>query len=159
RIVDLTLTNSEQGRTALAAEGIPPTKITVLDNGIDIDRFGRSRPPDVGRAAVRIGAVANLRPVKKPDLLVRFAAAVQQRHPHVYWELAGEGEQRPELERLTRGLNLQDRFVLRGAVSDVPAFLATLDIAVLCSRSEGMSNALLEYMASGRAIVATRVGA
>ena len=44
-------------------------------------------------------------------------------------------------------------------MSDVPAFLGGLDVAVLCSRSEGMSNALLEYMAAGRAIVATNVGA
>ena len=44
-------------------------------------------------------------------------------------------------------------------MSDIPAFLAGLDVAVLCSRSEGLSNALLEYMAAGRAIVATAVGA
>ena len=45
-----------------------------------------------------------------------------------------------------------------GSVNDVPAFLGGLEIAVLCSRSEGLSNALLEYMAAGRAIVATAVG-
>ena len=54
---------------------------------------------------------------------------------------------------------LADRFHLLGSVADVPAFLGGLDVAVLPSRSEGMSNAILEYMAAGRAIVATAVGA
>jgi L-malate glycosyltransferase len=48
---------------------------------------------------------------------------------------------------------------LVGACNDVPKFLGELDIAVLCSHSEGMSNALLEYMAAGRIIIATNVGA
>jgi glycosyltransferase involved in cell wall biosynthesis len=48
---------------------------------------------------------------------------------------------------------------LVGGVADVPHFLRRLDVAVLCSQSEGLSNALLEYMAAGRAIVSTRVGA
>jgi glycosyltransferase involved in cell wall biosynthesis len=108
---------------------------------------------------VRIGAVANLRPVKGLDLLVRAAAEVLKTFPHVEFEVAGEGEQRAELERLIAELKLGGHFKLCGAVADVPAFLASLDIAVLSSRSEGMSNALLEYMAAGRAIVATRVGA
>src|SRR5262249_4735618 len=51
------------------------------------------------------------------------------------------------------------RFALPGAVADVPGFLAGLDVAVLPSRAEGMSNALLEYMAAGRPVVATPVGA
>ncbi|HET6575155.1 MAG TPA: glycosyltransferase, partial [Fimbriiglobus sp.] len=78
---------------------------------------------------------------------------------HVVFEVAGDGEQRAELERLHAALRLGDRFVLRGSVADVPGFLRTLDVAVLPSHSEGMSNALLEYMAAGRAIVATAVGA
>jgi glycosyltransferase involved in cell wall biosynthesis len=54
---------------------------------------------------------------------------------------------------------LAGRFSLAGAVRDVPAFLAGVDVAVLSSRAEGMSNAVLEYMAAGRAVVATAVGA
>src|SRR5262249_9747343 len=82
-----------------------------------------------------------------------------QRHANLHFEIAGEGEQRGELQRLITDLKIADRFQLAGGVADIPGFLAGLDIAVLSSRSEGMSNAMLEYMASGRAIVATRVGA
>ena len=75
------------------------------------------------------------------------------------FHVAGEGEQRPELERLIADLGLGDRFRLVGNVADVPGFLAGLDVAVLPSHAEGMSNAVLEYMAAGRPVVATDVGA
>src|SRR5205823_12441902 len=85
-------------------------------------------------------------------------AALHATHPDVTFHVAGEGGQRPELERLLAELGLSDRFHLPGTVYDVPAFLARLDVAVLPSHSEGMSNALLEYMSAGKAIVATAVG-
>jgi glycosyltransferase involved in cell wall biosynthesis len=65
---------------------------------------------------------------------------------------------RTQLESLVERLGLVGRVVLEGPVADVPGFLAGLEVAVLCSRSEGLSNAVLEYMAAGRAIVATAVG-
>src|SRR5439155_27130265 len=87
------------------------------------------------------------------------AARVVAEHPHTHFRVAGQGEQRPELERLISELSLSNRFELIGPVSDVPAFLAAVDVAVLPSHAEGMSNALLEYMAAGRSVVATDVGA
>ena len=159
-LTDLTLTNSEQGREALiASDRLAPQRVIVMENGVDVERFAGFPPPDTARVPVRIGAVANLRPVKGLDVLVCAAAELVKAHPHVEFEIAGAGEQRAELESLIEKRQLGEQFRLRGAISDVPAFLASLDITVLCSRSEGMSNALLEYMAAGRAIVATRVGA
>lgn len=159
RLCDITLTNSEQGREALLAEGVPPGKLAVLENGVDVERFAAGAPPNTAGPTVRIGAVANLRSVKNLDLLIRAAGPIAAARPGLSVEIAGEGDQRSALERLIAEQNCGDRIRLRGAISDVPGFLATLDIAVLCSRSEGMSNAVLEYMAAGRAIVATRVGA
>lgn len=155
-----TVTNSEDARRAVVeAEGLPAGRVTVIENGVDLERFAGSPLPDTGRAAVRIGAVANLRPVKNIDGLVRAAAIVCRADPRVMFEVAGEGPERPALEDLIRRFGLADRFVLRGSVTDVPAFLAGLDVAVLCSHSESLANALLEYMAAGRAVVATEVGA
>jgi glycosyltransferase involved in cell wall biosynthesis len=79
-------------------------------------------------------------------------------HPQVTFHIAGEGPLRRTLQELIAELKLTDRIFLPGTVQDVPAFLRELDIAVLCSRSEGMSNAILEYMAAGKAIIATAVG-
>ncbi len=160
RFVDVTLTNTDAGRQALIeAEGMPSEKVAVLANGVDLAQFAGFPTPDTGGSVVRVGCVANLRPVKNIDGLLRAARRVCDRFSHVVFEVAGDGEQRAELERLHAGLRLGERFVLRGSVSDVPGFLRTLDVAVLPSHSEGMSNALLEYMAAGRAIVATDVGA
>jgi glycosyltransferase involved in cell wall biosynthesis len=125
---------------------------------VDVERFAGFPPPFAG-PTVRVGCVANLRPVKNVDGLMRAARRVLDRFPEVTFEVAGDGEQRAELERLHAELRLGERFVLRGSVADVPGFLRSVDMAVLPSHSEGMSNALLEYMAAGRAVVATAVGA
>jgi glycosyltransferase involved in cell wall biosynthesis len=159
QLADVTLTNCEPARKALLdAEGGSAHKVRVLENGVDVQHLAALRPAN-GFRAPRIGAVANLRPVKAIDLLIRAANRVLADRPTASFHVAGEGEQRPELEQLIAALGLQGRFVLHGALADVPAFLATLDVAVLCSHAEGMSNAVLEAMAAGRPVVATDVGA
>jgi glycosyltransferase involved in cell wall biosynthesis len=154
-----TLTNSEDARRAvIAAERLRPDRVRVIENGVGLEPFARVRPVDTGRSVVRIGAVANLRPVKNIAGLIRVAADICRNDDRVRFEVAGEGVQRPALEALIRDMGLTGRFLLRGSVAGVPEFLGGLDIAVLPSHSESMSNALLEYMAAGRAIVATDVG-
>jgi glycosyltransferase involved in cell wall biosynthesis len=156
-----TIANCAAARQALlTAEQPRPETVLVLENGVDLDRF-RTVPPQAARlaAAPRIGVVANLRPVKGLDVFVRAAALVHTRHPQAVFTVAGEGELRKALEQQAAAAGLAEHFSLPGSVVDVPDFLAGLDVAVLCSHAEGMSNALLEYMAAGRAIVATRVGA
>jgi glycosyltransferase involved in cell wall biosynthesis len=163
-LVDAYLTNSELGQDAIrTTERVRAERVAVIENGVDIDLFPT---PPVGEGLgvrgskqIRIGCVANLRAVKNIDGLMRAAKLVLDRSPDVVFEVAGEGEQRAALEVLHRELGLGERFILRGATADVPAFLRSVDVAVLPSHSEGMSNAMLEYMAAGRAVVATDVGA
>jgi glycosyltransferase involved in cell wall biosynthesis len=159
RLSDATITNSQACRQALlASEGPRPASVLVLENGVDLARFARI-PNISGRGSVRrVGVVANLRPVKQLHLFIDAAARLASDFPEVRFEIGGEGELRGELARQITECGLEGRCTLTGVVTDVPAFLARLDVAVLCSRSEGMSNALLEYMAAGRAIVATAVG-
>ena len=158
--VDATLTNTDAGKDALVGrDGLRADRVAVLENGVDTSRFKRFMLPDTSKKRVRVGCVANLRPVKNIDGLMRAAKVALEKFPQVVFEVAGDGEQREELERLHADLGLGDRFVLRGSVSDVPNFLRRMDVAVLPSHSEGMSNALLEYMAAGRAVIATAVGA
>lgn len=158
--VDATLTNTDAGRDVLVArDGLRPNRVVVLENGVDTARFKRFMLPDTSKRVVRVGCVANLRPVKNIDGLMRAAKAALAKFPQLVFEVAGDGEQRAELERLHAELNLGEKFVLRGSESDVAGFLRSVDVAVLPSHSEGMSNALLEYMAAGRAVIATDVGA
>ncbi len=158
-MVDATLTNTETGKQALIKqEGLAAGRVAVLENGVDTARFNRLMLPDTSKPRVKVGCVANLRPVKNIDGLMRAAKAALGSFPKLVFEVAGDGEQRAELQRLHGELGLGDRFVFKGSVPDVANFLRTVDIAVLPSHSEGMSNALLEYMAAGRAVVATDVG-
>nr|MCU0705281.1 glycosyltransferase [Fimbriiglobus sp.] len=166
------LTNSELGRDAITkTDKMPPNRVTVIENGVDLERYGVAAAEGVlwdsdggtdsrrEAAILRVGVVANLRPIKNIDGLLRAAVQVLARFPQARFEVAGDGEQRAELEKLHAELKLGDRFVLRGSVTDIPAFLRSLDVAVLPSHSEGMSNAVMEYMAAGRPVVATAVGA
>jgi len=158
-MVTVSLTNSESGKQALIdADRLPEWRIRVIENGVDLDRFA-TLPEPLLRSEIVVGCVANLRAVKNIDGLMRAAKVVCERYPHVRFRVAGDGEQRAELHELHGSLRLGDRFELTGATSDVPGFLGCVDVAVLPSHSEGMSNALIEYMAAGRAIIATDVGA
>jgi glycosyltransferase involved in cell wall biosynthesis len=160
RLTTLTVANCEAARQALLRDERPrPESVVVLENGVDLERFLAVPPLDPAAPPRRVGAVANLRPVKGLDVFVRAAAAVGAGHPDAVFRVAGEGELRPALERQVAEAGLAGRFTFAGSVDDVPAFLAGVDVAVLSSRAEGMSNALLEYMAAGRAVVATAVGA
>ena len=151
-LVDVTLTNSDTGREALHEQGV--TRVAVIENGVDLEAF-----PQVRRSNAEVACVANLREVKNIDGLMRAAAIVLKHRPEESFAVAGEGPEREKLESLRTRLGIGNTFHLPGSIREVPAFLATRSIAVLPSHSEGMSNALLEAMAAGCAIVATDVGA
>jgi glycosyltransferase involved in cell wall biosynthesis len=162
RLAHAALANSEGARESLIRDDrVDPSKVTVIENGVDMSRFANIEPGLLGDPCVEgrvVGLVANLRPVKDPDLFLHAASKLLRHRDDVLFRIAGEGELRPGLEQLARNLGIQERVEFAGTVSDMAAFLAKLDVAVLCSRTEGLSNALLEYMAAGRAIVATAVG-
>jgi glycosyltransferase involved in cell wall biosynthesis len=162
RWIELTLTNSEAGRqAAMDQEGIPRDSVVILPNSIDVGRFGGANRGGIRVAGTskRVGIVANLRYVKGIDVFLDAAALLRSTFPGVAFAIAGEGEEGPELRRRADALGLGHRVDFLGRVRDVASFLDGLDVAVLSSRAEGLSNALLEYMAAGRAIVVTAVGA
>jgi L-malate glycosyltransferase len=157
-----TIANCNAARAKLLADERPdPTRVIALENGVDLERFITIPAPrkKLPGEALTVGAVANLRAVKGLDLLIEAARLLRPTFPDLRFRVAGQGEHRPFLEQLIRGHELGARFELVGSMSDIPAFLAELDVAVLCSHAEGMPNAVLEYMAAGRPIVATNVGA
>jgi glycosyltransferase involved in cell wall biosynthesis len=163
-----TIANCDAAREALLADERPRRdRVYVLENGVDLDRFlALQLPGRVGtvasplsRSELCVGTVANLRRVKGLDLLVAAASLLSEHFPNMSFRIAGEGEQRQELEAQIRQMGIAERFHLCGQQSDISGFLGGLDVAVLASRAEGMPNAVLEYMAAARPIVATAVGA
>jgi glycosyltransferase involved in cell wall biosynthesis/fucose 4-O-acetylase-like acetyltransferase len=161
-LVDATLANCEACRRSVVVdEGADPDSVVIIPNGVDLARFAKFQElkgDSISAGCARVGVVANLSPWKAIDLLVRAAAILVEHHPSIRFQVAGEGGLRAELDCLIRSLGLQDRFELLGTVADIPAFLSTLDVAVLCSRTEGAPNAIVEYMIAGRPIVVTDVG-
>jgi glycosyltransferase involved in cell wall biosynthesis len=138
---------------------VRPGSVAVLPNGIDLERFAGIAPVGFngnGRARI-VGMVANLRPVKGPEVLVEAARVLAASHGDVLFQIAGGGDE-ASVARLIQSAGLGDRVELKGCVDDVASFLAGIDVAVLTSHCEGLSNAILEYMAAGRPIVATAVG-
>jgi glycosyltransferase involved in cell wall biosynthesis len=161
-VATTTITNAQAVRQAfLASDRARPASVIVLDNGVDSDRFLSLPLPEFRGQEQRccVGVVANLRPVKGLDVLLDAATRLAPIYPQVQFRVAGDGPLRTGLvaQAATRGL--QDRLHFLGSVQDIPAFLGGVDIGVLCSHAEGMPNSVLEYMAAGRPVVATSVGA
>lgn len=157
--------NSEQVRQFVARrEKTPITKIKVHLNGVTFPDLEKTEPiPRVlsdHPEELWIGLVGSLTPVKRHDLLIRaFAKIVEcDAVPRTRLLFLGEGPERMRLEALTSSSGVAHLVHFEGAVSDVGPYLRHIHIGVLCSDREGLSNAILEYMAYGLPIVATRVG-
>jgi glycosyltransferase involved in cell wall biosynthesis len=141
---------------------VPLKRSVIIPAGINLNRFDHIThltPMRPLSRTLRVGMVANLRKVKNIQILVKAAAEVVAQLPNVQFVVVGEGPERKPLESLIASLNLESCFQLMGNREDVPEFLQTIDIAVLTSLSEGCSNALLEYMAAARPVVASAIPA
>jgi glycosyltransferase involved in cell wall biosynthesis len=160
----IVLTNAKAIRDGLIAQDhLPPEKVCVVYNGVDLDRFGGA--PD--RAHILPGTEGNklivlvgnmVTEVKGHPVLISAAAEVVKAHPKTQFVLVGEGTKRADFEQQVKALGLQANFLFLGRRSDVPAILACCDIAVLPSLAEGLPNAVLEYLAAGLPVVATALG-
>jgi glycosyltransferase involved in cell wall biosynthesis len=100
-----------------------------------------------------------LAPEKGLSFFLKAARGVLSQFPDTTFVLVGEGPERSALESLAETLNIKEKVLFTGAQREMPAVYASLDIFVLPSISEGMPLALLEAMAAGKSVVASRVGA
>jgi len=164
-IIDHFVTVSDDLRSWLVRRlHIPGSKVTTIHNGVDLTRFSyqdqlKSRLKVGLPADARvIGTVGRLDPVKDQAALIRAFARLASTHPQAMLVIAGDGPCRGELGALVSTLGLEKRVRLLGSRSDIPVVLAALDVFALPSIAEGISNTILEAMATGLPIVATRVG-
>jgi len=148
----------------LAADvGIPSAKVTHIYNGVDTDTFSPGDRHEARKALglpearIVIGTVGRLDPVKDHRGLIEAFGRLAQRHD-ARLLIVGDGPCRAELEQLIIELALSSRVHLLGERDDIPQVLRALDIFTLPSLGEGISNAILEAMATGLPVVATRVG-
>ena len=146
-------------------EGCPRSKVFVVPNGVDTQRFAPLDPDNKLRNELGLSAdqpvaaiVAALRPEKNHELFLRAAARVAQQQPAATFLIVGDGPRRGDLERLAGELGIAASVRFLGTRSDVPRILSLANVLVLSSHMEANPVSILEAMACGKPVVATRVG-
>lgn len=138
---------------------LPIERIVTVRNGIDPAKFeidnAASKCSDFDR--IIFGTAARLVPLKGVAYLIEAAARLARKNMAFEVRIAGTGSEQENLERLARSLGLCDRVRFLGQVTDMPGFYRDLDVFVLPSLSEGLPLVVLEAMATGKPIAATRV--
>jgi glycosyltransferase involved in cell wall biosynthesis len=174
RAAHAVVANCEEVRQQLIREGVPGQKVRTIYNGLDparvqvqVDRREVLQTLNLPEQAHFVTIMANMRAhVRHPEptclkdhpTFLRAAQRVHEKVPDAAFIIAGEGELKEATQELARTLGIAERTFFIGRCKDVGAVLSISDVCVLSSRSEGFSNAILEYMAAGRPVVSTDVG-
>lgn len=165
RLADCVLVNAEAIRGSLLAQGYDPSNIVVIRNGITLSKFaGEDRGAVLRRelglplSARLVAVFSRLNRMKGVQYFLDSAIVLAARFPDVRFLVVGDGGSKKELEEYAARVGLGQRIVFTGFRSDIPDVLSQVAISVLPSLSEGTSNTLLESMAAGIPVIATRVG-
>lgn len=152
---------------ALKERIVGAEKIIKIYSGIDLDQF--HPVSEEAKARIRkkwhlgvddavIGMVSKLWEGKGHSILIEAFRKIKKEMPHAKLVIVGEGYLQDHLQNLAREYNLQDSIIFTGFLMDVSEIIAAFDVSVLPSFFEGMGRVLLESMAMGKPIVASRVG-
>jgi glycosyltransferase involved in cell wall biosynthesis len=150
---------------ARARSIVPSEKLALIENATDLARFGPQVEPAAAKERLGldpdrpvVGFAGRLTRQKGPEVLLRAAGLVRQSGYDAQFLLVGEGELQGTLRGMVAEHGLEDHVRFTGYQSDIGPPLAAMDIFVLPSLYEGLPYSLMEAMAAGRAVVATRVG-
>ncbi len=163
------LANSQKTREQCLAQErfLNARKILTIQNGIELGKYttaALNKEKFLQQHKVRekkyvVGVLANLHACKGIDTFLKAAVAVLRTCPETLFLIIGrDAGMRHELEQLAERLQIEDSVIFTGERDDIPELLSIIDVHVSSSRTESLSNAILEGMASGRAIIATDVG-
>lgn len=140
-----------------------PEKIDVIYHGIEVEDFtneeGEAKEGlGIAESCPVIGTVGRFEPQKALDDLLKAVKLVKERHPRIQLILVGDGPLKRDLEGLATDLGIRDNVVFAGWKKEVGSYIASMDVFCLSSLWEALGIVLLEAMAAGKPIVATRVG-
>lgn len=165
RLVDAIVVNSAAAAGELAGRfGVAESKIRNVGVGTDLKKIAAARPAEEIRRELNlgesklVGVVAKLSPVKGHVHFLEAAAFISRAYGDVRFLVVGDGPERARLKRMAADVGLFGKAHFLGVRDDVPSLLGAMDVLVLSSLSEGSPNVVLEGMAAGVPIVATRVG-
>ena len=142
-------------------EHVPPRQIQLCYNGIDLETFrslSTPRPAELPRESFVIGVVCALRPEKGLPTLLQAFARVRHLRAGMKLAIVGDGPMLPSLQSESESLGIRQDCVFALSTNQVADWLRAMDIFVLPSLSEALSNALMEAMACGCPVVASNVG-
>ncbi len=156
----------DHARYQIEQERFPESKVFMIPNGIDTDRFQFS---ESGRRVWRhqygipaespvVGIVAALRSEKNHAQFIAAAARVLQERPDAHFVIAGEGPERGLIESKVAHHEIEERVHLLGSVDDIPNVLSMVDVFALTSHNEASPVSILEAMSCERSVVAPNVG-
>jgi len=153
-------------KNVILLEKVPDNKICVMPNCIDINLFINASTNNeiynmlgVPEFDYKVGIVANLnRYVKRIDVFIRAVSEVLTKMNNVSFFIVGDGHLRAELEALAKLLDTNCKIHFLGRKNEIQSIIKAWDIGILSSDSEGFSNSILEYMASGLPVIATKSG-
>ena len=148
---------NSQGLQSLASQFAPDLDIKVIHNGIDTEKFHPSKEKNLTKP-IQLLTVCRLISRKRIDLLIKAVAGAKQQGLDVCFNIAGEGNLTKPLKQLTIQLGIENNVNFLGRVEPekMPDIYSNNDIFIMASQHEGMSNAMLEAMASGLPIITTR---
>jgi L-malate glycosyltransferase len=166
RLSSQVVTNSAAAKKFLVEDfRVPSGQVQVLRNGVDFQRFALAHEdrrkifPTLDLKARLVAVVANMHSsVKGHHDLIEAARIICRVMPQTSFVLVGDGKERPKIEEHAKRAGVREHFVFLGRRKDVPELLACCELSVLASSSEALPNSVLEAMAAGLPVVATRVG-
>ncbi len=170
QFADCILVNALAVKDWLIGEGYDASKIVVIPNGVDLSRFEDAQMSASPFQAMGIGpgtpvvlVVSRLNPLKGLESFLEAAALVAPAFPSARFVIVGDANPNERaywsvLTSLTEKLGMAERVTFAGLRQDVPQLLAAATVSVMPSLNEALSNVLLESMAAGAPLVATRVG-
>jgi glycosyltransferase involved in cell wall biosynthesis len=143
----------------LIEAGVRDDAIRLIHSGVDPRPFEAAAQKSAPRSgSIVVGMVAVLEERKGHRLLLEAARRLKEQGCRISYRFAGEGSLKQALEATAYNLGLKEDVHFLGFVSDVPGFLADVDVVVLPSLFEGLGVSVLEAMAAGKAVVASRAG-
>jgi len=146
--------------------GIHPSKVSVIDNGVNIQKF--NNPNDISYLKKEfnipedyriIGTISRLTNEKGHHYFLEVAEEILHKFPKLKFIIVGDGPLKNSLREESKNLNIEKNAIFLGYRKDIPEILELIDIFVLPSLNEGMPMVLLEAMASKKAIIASNIGA
>ena len=163
RFSDLIVANSNYYKTYLCKHNIHHSKIQIIYNGVNIHKSDSPIGAETGikkNNSIILGIVSRLIPQKGHKYLFKALALLGKDYLNkIVLLIIGDGVYRSYLEKLSEGLSISEKVVFLGERNDVDSLLDVIDIVILTSvYGEGTPNAILEAMAKGKPVIATRVG-